>query len=286
MIEQDGAHSARSEEPMAKHRDKQAERERQRALQRQAEVTRRRSHQKQHWTRLAGGGVAVIAMVAAVAFALHGYGKAGTTRAVAASLGAPTSAVPSSPLGSFTKAGPIVRQDGKTQLLFVGALYCPHCAVERWAVIKALSQFGTFSHVQSTTNGSGVPTFDLTSSQYTSRYVAFDHKDIEDQSYKQLQTLSPDENATFQRLDPSGGIPLVSVGGYAMSGSPIDPGELSGQAFDTIQHALKRGSSLAATTDINAEANVLTGLICHADGMKPGTACNRPAIRHIVSAIR
>lgn len=271
---------------MTKQRDKQAERERQRVLQRQAELARRQNQQKRRVTRIGGTTVAVIAMAAAVLFALHGYGQGATPKAVAASLGAPTSAVPSSPLGNFTKVGPMVRQQGKLQLLFVGALYCPHCAVERWAIIKALSQFGTFSHIKSTTNGSGVPTFDLTGAQYTSRYVAFDHKDIEDQSYKKLQTLSPDENATFQRLDPSGGIPLVSVGGYAMSGSPIDPAELSGQSFDTIQHGLKGGSSQAATTDINAEANVLTGLICHADGMKPGAACNRPTIQHIVSAMR
>lgn len=271
---------------MAKHRDKQAERERQRALQRAAEIERRRTQHKQRWTRLGGAALAVVAMAAAVLFALHGYGQGATPRAVAASLGAPTSAVPSSPLGNFTRVGPVARQHGKPQLLFVGALYCPHCAVERWAMVKALSQFGAFSHVQSTTNGSGVPTFDLTHSQYTSRYVAFDHKDIEDQSYKQLQTLSPSENATFQRLDPTGGIPLVAVGGYAMSGSPIDPAELSGQAFNAIQHALKHDSPVTATTDINAEANVLTGLICHADGMKPGSACNRPTIRRIVSAIR
>lgn len=271
---------------MAKHRDKQAEQARQRALQRQAETSRRQTQRKRQWTRASGAAVAVIAMTVAILFAFHGYGKGATTQAIAASLGAPTSAVPSSPLGNFSKVGPSVRQHGKPQLLFVGALYCPHCAVERWALVKALSQFGTFSHVRSTTNGDGVPTFDLTASRYASRYVAFDHKDLEDQRYKPLQTLNPGENAAFQRFDPSGGIPLVSLGGYAMSGSPIDPSELSGRSFATIQQALKHGSSMAATTDINAEANVLTALVCHADGMKPGATCNRPVIRRLLSAIR
>ncbi|HEY7295947.1 MAG TPA: DUF929 family protein, partial [Dehalococcoidia bacterium] len=43
---------------------------------------------------------------------------------------------------------PALTQDGKPQILYVGAEYCPYCAAERWAMIAALSRFGTFSNLQ------------------------------------------------------------------------------------------------------------------------------------------
>ena len=35
--------------------------------------------------------------------------------------------------------------NGKPEMLYMGAEYCPYCAAERWAMIQALSRFGTFS---------------------------------------------------------------------------------------------------------------------------------------------
>ena len=34
--------------------------------------------------------------------------------------------------------------DGKREILYVGANYCPYWAAERWAMVMELSQFGTF----------------------------------------------------------------------------------------------------------------------------------------------
>ena len=33
---------------------------------------------------------------------------------------------------------------GKPEVLYIGAQYCPYCAAERWALVAALSKFGTF----------------------------------------------------------------------------------------------------------------------------------------------
>ena len=35
--------------------------------------------------------------------------------------------------------------NGKPEFLYIGADYCPYCAVERWAMAVALSKFGTLS---------------------------------------------------------------------------------------------------------------------------------------------
>ena len=39
---------------------------------------------------------------------------------------------------------------GKPEILYVGAEYCPYCAAERWAMVVALSRFGTFTEPRQT----------------------------------------------------------------------------------------------------------------------------------------
>ena len=41
--------------------------------------------------------------------------------------------------------GAALTANGKPEMLYMGAEYCPYCAAERWAMIVALSRFGTFS---------------------------------------------------------------------------------------------------------------------------------------------
>ena len=43
--------------------------------------------------------------------------------------------------------GKVISVDGKPEVLYVGAEYCPFCAAERWPLMIALSRFGTFSGV-------------------------------------------------------------------------------------------------------------------------------------------
>jgi len=265
--------------------DKQAEKQRQRELQRRADLIRHRTDTRRRRFRLGGGAAAVLLLVGAVAVALHGSGSTTPTGAVAATLGAPTGATPPTPTGQFHKVGSVLRQGGKAEFVFFGALYCPHCAVERWAIVKSLSQFGRFAHMSRTTNGQGVPTFDLTHATYQSKYVSFVARDMQDQSGNALQALSADQQSLFSQYDPTGGIPLVAVGGYAMSGSPILPDEISGQPFNSVQSALKHNAGDNFVHDINAEANVLTALVCRADGMQPQAACGRPVIRHMVASV-
>jgi len=266
--------------------DKQEEKQRQRELQRRADLIRQRTASRRRRFRLGGGAAAVLLLVGAVAVAVRGYGSTTPTSAVAASLGAPTGATPPTPTGQFHKVGSVLRQGGKAEFVFFGALYGPHCAAERWAIVKSLSQFGRFAHMSSTTNGQGVPTFDLTHATYQSKYLSFVARDMEDQNGNALQALSADQRLLFSQYDPSGGIPLVAVGGYAMSGSPILPDEISGRPFNAVQSALKHNAGDTFVQDINAEANDLTALICHADGMQPQAACGRPVIRHLVASVR
>lgn len=272
--------------------DKQSRKLQQQALQREKEAARQKARQATRRKRIAfaigGGLLAAAALAGAVAFALHGNTAGTSTTAVAASLGPPTSEVASPPTGAFTHVGTPLYQGGKPELLFIGAQYCPHCAGQRWAIVKALNQFGTFSGVTSSTNDDGtVPTFDLTGAKYTSKYVAFDHKDVEDRNHNPLQSLSPNEQSIFNQLDPSGGIPLITVGDYTLLGDGYDLSVIEGKSFTAVQHAMQAGDqSTPLVSAINGEANSITAFICHADKMQPQTVCGRPAIRRIVSHLQ
>src|SRR5438309_707950 len=44
-----------------------------------------------------------------------------------------------------SESGPLLTFAGKTEVLYIGAEYCPYCAAERWSLVVALSKFGSFS---------------------------------------------------------------------------------------------------------------------------------------------
>jgi hypothetical protein len=277
---------------MAKTRNKEERAARQRELQRAAEVRRRRGS-RTRVLRVAGGVVLTLAILAA-AFVYFGRsgGSNGTAVAASATLGPLTAAKPSGSTGSFHRVSAPYRVGGKPVLLFVGAQYCPFCAAERWAVVKALSRFGSWSglaagHSSSGESGFGdVPTYVLLQARYHSLYVAFDHKDVADNAGNTLQHLSPVEQTYFNRYDPAGSIPLVYVDGYAMSGSGYSPAELQGGAFAHVQSELRRNGNAPYVGDINGEANLLTAFLCHGDGNRPQTACKSPVIRSIERSLR
>ena len=82
--------------------------------------------------------------------------------------------------GGPTKvSGTPLTAGGKPVFFYYGAEYCPFCATERWAVVTALSRFGTWSNLQQTTSSSqdtpaSIPTFSFYGAKFTSPYLAFE----------------------------------------------------------------------------------------------------------------
>ena len=71
---------------------------------------------------------------------------------------------------TVTKDQPPLAAGGKLRLVYVGAEYCPWCALMRWPLVMALSRFGTFSGLKVTSsaaNDGDIPT--LSFSEPTSR---------------------------------------------------------------------------------------------------------------------
>ena len=73
--------------------------------------------------------------------------------------------------------GSSLESDGKPELLFICAEFCPHCAAQRWPLYIALSKFGTFSpqpgRIHSANEDGDVPTLTFYGTTYTSPYFAF-----------------------------------------------------------------------------------------------------------------
>jgi hypothetical protein len=164
----------------------------QRAAAEQAQVRKRRL-----W--LAGGSiVAVIAVVVAFVLASSTGGSSGSTSGSTAA--PPTGSALTSVVGQLTSVpaatldqvgagqtqanptsitGAALTSGGKPEVLYIGAEYCPYCAAERWALIVALSRFGTFSGLapirSAAKDGGGnaepyplTPTWTFAKSSYTS----------------------------------------------------------------------------------------------------------------------
>ncbi len=254
--------------------------------------------------RLITGGVVVVvlAVVAAMVliFALKSDKKNAALRTVApaavvtdattlppatfAAVGAGTVS------GAPTKiTGDALTADGKPQVFYYGAEYCPYCAAERWGVVTALSRFGTWTNLQSTTSASqdvfpSTPTFSFYGAKYTSQYIAFDAVEIETNQrsgngYQKLETPSAAQNALVTKYDTQGSIPFIDFGNkFMISGATYDPQVLQGKSIDEIAASLKDPSTDVSKSVLGA-ANQMTAAICEMTDGKPGTVCDAPEIK-------
>lgn len=266
-------------------RDKQTRKEEQRRRQQEAALVRERRRKRDRLFKVGGGILALVVLAVAVFVAQRGASTTAASGPVSSALGPPSSAPSASLTNTYKATASVLRFHQKPEVLFVSALYCPFCASERWALVKALSWFGTWSNLRSSIShaGSGgfsaVPTFELLGAHYRSHYVTFASKDIEDENSQPLQTLTPSQQTLFNRYDPTGGIPMVLVANHVMLGAAYQPSELMGHSFGAVQSALQRNGSQQYVQDINGEANRIAAILCRTDGMQPVAVCNRPAVR-------
>ena len=105
--------------------------------------------------------------------------------------------VPKRVLGKFMHVTdqPLKRPGGKSLVYFMGAGFCPFCAAERWAIVKALERFGKWEGVVEDKSAGhdekylNVPTFNLARAKYQSDTVEFAGKETADRNFEPLQEL-------------------------------------------------------------------------------------------------
>jgi thiol-disulfide isomerase/thioredoxin len=198
-------------------------------------------------------------------------------------------------VGSFSTgpkalSAPSLTRDGKPELLYVGAEYCPFCAAERWALVVALSRFGSFTNLHLSRSSAtdvfpNTPTFTFFGAQYSSPYVTFTPVEQTTNQpngrggYTPLQSLGASQQAVFVTYDkppyvPSAGsIPFIDFGGkYVLAGATFDPGLLAHKEWSQIAARLDSPSTVEAKA-IAGSANLLTAAICGMTGQQPATVC-------------
>jgi Domain of unknown function (DUF929) len=206
-------------------------------------------------------------------------------------------------------AGPPLTAHGKPEVLYVATEYCPYCATQSWAMIVALSRFGTFSGLRTIRSGvfnsdlipvvtdqtfPPLDTWTFYGSGYTSKYLTFvpvetrsnvlvsrHANPLEKNSYTALQRLTPAQQAIFAKYDNLRAVPFADFGNrYALTGSSFDPGVLEHETWSQIAAELRnphgiRGRSILGTV------NYITAAICQLTHDQPATACT-PAVRSLL----
>ncbi len=189
---------------------------------------------------------------------------------------------------------PLKGPTGKPQILYMGANYCPYCAAQRWAIIVALSRFGTFGPLeQMSSSESNVPTFTFHKSTYTSQYIDFVAVETQDNNGNPLDTPTPAQTQLAKTYDAppyttassAGSIPFLLIGNQLTStGSYYSPQVLIDVSYQDIATQLKD-----PTTDISkgilGSANYLTAAVCAATNNQPANVCTADPVPQIQKSL-
>lgn len=285
----------------------------QRAAERSAAARERiKKAQRRRQLLLVGGAVLAIAVIVGVLVIVKVATNSGGAKSGEKATAAPpwlTKAVAGVPGSVFDEIGagqtiaqprpidnaPPLTQNGKPEIFYMGAEFCPYCAGERWALALALERFGDLHNLQVTTSSKtdvppSVQTLSFHGASYTSSYLALTAKEVESNqvvngSYTTLDKLTPAQQALVQKYDaqpyvPSGGgIPFIDFSGkWLISGATYDIRVLQGKTRRQIANALSDPSSPIAQSVVGA-ANGITAVMCTLTGQQPGAVCTSPGVR-------
>ena len=183
--------------------------------------------------------------------------------------------------------------NGKPEMLYIGATYCPYCAATRWGMAVALSRFGTFGplkgiHSSSSDIYPNTPTLSFLHQQYTSKYLTFTPVENEGEQHQQLQPLTKSQQALWVKYDTtngSQGFPFIDFGNkVVLTGPMFIPQVLHGLTWAQVASRLKNPND-AVGSNITASANYFTAAICKMTNNQPGSVCKSGAIPSIESKL-
>ena len=269
---------------------------------------------------IAGAAVAVVVIAAVAVFAgirpggtsaggAAGHVNPALARLIAQVTGVPVSTSDAAADGSGLVTGTPTRAsgaasplavNGKPEVFYVGEEFCPYCATQSWAMIVALSRFGTFTGLSTIRSASyrpypSLPTWTFYGSVYASKYLAFVPVETRSNvlisrtgnpqkvsSYTRLQKLTAAQQAIFRRYDRLSAVPFLDFGNkYVLVGSSFLPAVLEHQTWSQIAAALRNPRSGTGQVILGA-ANYLTAAICALTDDQPVRVCT-PAVRSLLA---
>jgi hypothetical protein len=270
----------------------------------------RRVQRQQRRSRLVWAGavvaivVVIFASVALVGLRHHG-GSGAKTSAARTKLLQTLSSIPASAydaVGAGTAGNPPavlsgatpLTAGGKPRILYVGAEYCPYCAAERWALVTALSRFGTFTGLGETTSSHvdaypDTSTLSFHGATYTSKYLSFtgyetQSNQVQGNTYAPLDKLSTPDGKLFDKYDfppyvaTKGAIPFIDIGGkYVSQGATYDPSLLAGLTHQQAADGIANPDSPLSKAVLGS-ANRFTAAFCRLTGNQPASVCTSSGV--------
>ncbi len=178
---------------------------------------------------------------------------------------------------------------GKPRVLYVGAEYCPFCAGERWAVVAALSRFGTFNNLGTTSSSTtdvypGTASLSFSGATYSSSLLSFTGVETTSNvpdgtgGFTPLDRLAPADLQVQQTFDSAGSIPFVDFGNrYVVLGATFHVSVLQNLTQAQIAAQMANPSTEVAKQVLGA-ANVMTAAVCKMTGNQPTAVCTSSAV--------
>jgi hypothetical protein len=229
-------------------------------------------------------------------------------------------------------AKPATATKGKVQVILFDTLWDNSSAAGRWPIVKVLDQFGTWTGLAPGaamgieyppwSNSSGqypgcpaMPTYDLTLTRYSSKYVTFTHRVVQAKKNGPHAHLSVADQALFNKIlhmpaytqagnapIPGSGasaflngvlsLPAIAVGRYGVHGPGM--GIMCSQkpdrtaAFNEIRQRVVQptANDSGAAGNMNVFINTLVAGICKQDGGRPGNVCRFQPVKYILTRLK
>jgi hypothetical protein len=168
--------------------------------------------------------------------------------------------------------------NGKAEVLYIGAEFCPYCAAERWSMVVALSKFGNFSNLEYMASAPGdgdIATLSFRDASYSSPYnLTLVTVENEDRNHAPLQTPTASEQQLWNQYNPNA-YPFIDIGGqYILKTAQFNFNDLSNLNWTQIGSQLNNPQSTIAKA-IDGAANQFIGAICKIDGGQPSSICSQ-----------
>jgi thiol-disulfide isomerase/thioredoxin len=182
--------------------------------------------------------------------------------------------------------GTPLQRGGKPLVVYVGADYCPLCAAERWALVAALSRFGTFhnlgaTHSSSVDSDPNTATFSFHKASFFSRYLTLNTVElftnqVQGNFYAPLEKPTALEQQLSQKYDPKF-IPFVYMGNYIITSASYNPAVLAGLNMGQIAASM-RDPATSISQAILGTANNITAALCEGTHGQPASVCSSAGV--------
>jgi hypothetical protein len=254
---------------------------------------------------LFGIAAVVLVVVGLVVWSVASPGKSGVAGGLApADVVQRTTAVPASVLQAVgpgeglrppqrlpAGTAPLTK-GGLPGIVYVGADYCPFCAVQRWSLVVALGRFGTFENLGATSSASNdiypnTKTFSFHGSTYTSQYLTFTAVETATRDGTPLDSVPADVGQLLSAYDAlpfvaqghEGAYPFIDIANrFVVIGATGDVRVLQGLTMEQIAAQLSDAASAVAKS-VGGAANLFTAAICETTGNVPADVCTSPVVQ-------